>query len=326
MCVYPRLIPNKKYLPNKKNGGNPPECKDRRTMVTAIGCGKCFECRAEKAREWKIRMYEEFRGVNEKGESKQYVTMTFSEDALKKYEEIVAEENEGEIDENEVATKAVRHFLERWRKYNKKSLRHWLITELGHEGTERLHLHGVIMSEKPYTKEYLEKIWKNGWVDVGWYCNLRTVNYIIKYVTKVDNKHPDFTGKILCSAGIGNYYFKHGHGKRFNQYIGEDTKEYYRSKEGYKMSLPIYYRNHIYSEKEREELWINKLNLHEIWLDKVKYDISNNEGTKKYQRALKEAQKKNEKLKYGKIEWDWEIYAKSIEKINKTQIRNINIF
>ena len=34
--------------------------------------------------------------------------------------------------------------LERVRKLTGKSVKHWFITELGHEKTERLHLHGIV--------------------------------------------------------------------------------------------------------------------------------------------------------------------------------------
>ena len=323
MCVYPRLIPNPKYLPNKKNKGNPATPSDYRLMTTAIGCGKCFECREQYARDWKIRMYEELRGAMQQEKAMHFVTLTFSEEKLQKYINETINEETGEISENEAATLATRHFLERWRKKHKKSLRHWLITELGHTGTERLHIHGIIIVDKPITREYLFKYWQNGWADNGEYVNLRTIGYITKYITKIDKDHPEFTGKILCSSGIGDWYFKAGHGKRFNEYCGLDTKEYYRSKQGYKMSLPIYYRNHIYTEKEREKLWLQKLDKQKTWLDGVEYDISTNDGINKYQRALKEAQKKNKKLNYGKIEWDWEIYNKSIKYLNINKTRNI---
>ena len=44
--------------------------------------------------------------------------------------------------DNDIATKAIRLCLERVRKQTGKSVKHWFITELGHEKTERLHLHG----------------------------------------------------------------------------------------------------------------------------------------------------------------------------------------
>ena len=44
-------------------------------------------------------------------------------------------------DNNDIATKAIRLCPERVRKQTGKSVKHWFITELGHEKTERLHLH-----------------------------------------------------------------------------------------------------------------------------------------------------------------------------------------
>ena len=41
-------------------------------------------------------------------------------------------------------TKAIRLCLERIRKHTGKSVKHWFITELGHNGTERIHLHGIV--------------------------------------------------------------------------------------------------------------------------------------------------------------------------------------
>ena len=61
MCLYPRIIENRKYKPNKKNGGVVPECTDDRVKAVAVGCGQCIECRKQKAREWQVRINEEIR-------------------------------------------------------------------------------------------------------------------------------------------------------------------------------------------------------------------------------------------------------------------------
>ena len=45
MCLYPRLIKNRKYIANKKNGGNIPPVSDLRVLVVPVGCGKCIECK-----------------------------------------------------------------------------------------------------------------------------------------------------------------------------------------------------------------------------------------------------------------------------------------
>ena len=59
MCLYPKLIKNPKYQINKKNKGKIPEMIDDRAAYVPIGCGKCIECRKQKADNWKIRLYEE---------------------------------------------------------------------------------------------------------------------------------------------------------------------------------------------------------------------------------------------------------------------------
>ena len=63
MCLYPRLIMNKKYTANKKNGGVIPRLTDSRAAQVPVGCGKCMECKKQKAREWKVRLSEECKHI-----------------------------------------------------------------------------------------------------------------------------------------------------------------------------------------------------------------------------------------------------------------------
>lgn len=320
MCLYPRLIQNPKYKPNKKNGGHPPKPKDKRLNAVAIGCGKCIECRKQKANEWRVRLSEEIKHR----QYKYFVTLTFSQENLEKYEYLAAEKNGGEIEENEVATIAIRRFLERWRKLYGESTKHWLITELGHDNTERLHLHGIIFTT-PQKIRNLEKIWGNGWVHIGTYCNTKTINYIVKYVTKIDNDHKEFNGKILCSPGIGDNYFTNGKkGKErkteipiLNTYNKTNTREYYKLPNGQKTSLPIYYRNNIWTENQREQLWLNRMDEGKIYVMGTAYDITTEKGRQTYIKALKTAQKNNIKNGYGKIEWKAKDYQKSLKYSNQ---------
>ena len=64
MCLYPKLIKNPKYRPNKKNNYNPPICEDERVLYVPVGCGNCIECRNQKKREWQTRMNEEIKHDN----------------------------------------------------------------------------------------------------------------------------------------------------------------------------------------------------------------------------------------------------------------------
>jgi len=313
MCLYPRLMKNRKYTITKKNNGNIPEMTDGRHEYIAIGCGKCIECTKKKAREWKTRLFEEIR-TNTNGI---FVTLTFNEESLNKFKDEFKEIDEYNI-ENEIATRATRLFLERWRKKYKTSVKHWLITEKGHKGTKRIHLHGIIFTNN---KEDIEKIWQNGWVYIGEYVNEKTINYISKYVTKTDTENPWFTGKILTSSGIGANYINRPNAKA-NKYIPEKTNEMYTTKTGAKIPLPIYYRNKIYTEEERNNLWSEKLNQETRYVCGEKIDVSTPEGEENYNKTIQYYRNKNKQLGFGKLkDWDKDIYKKTSEKMkNMTKI------
>lgn len=299
MCLYPRLIKNRKYTKTKKNGGNIPEIKDGRTMYVPIGCGKCIECMKLKKREWQTRLMEEVRT----DKSGKFVTLTFDNESLKELTKLAKKEcGIKDIEENEVARIAVRRFLERWRKKYRKSVKHWLITELGHNGTERIHLHGIIFTDK--TKEEIEDRWMYGIVWVGTFVNEKTINYITKYCTKMDEVHKGYTPKILTSAGIGKAYVERPDAQK-NKYNGEETEEVYRTRTGTKLALPIYWRNKIYDEEEREQLWIFKLDKQERWVCGEKVDVSTPEGEKQYEELREYHRKRNKRLGYGDDSKEW---------------------
>lgn len=277
MCLYPRLINNPRYKENQKNGGIIPPINDIRTTVIPIGCNNCIECRKQKARDWQVRLQEEIK-TNKGGK---FITLTFNTKSLNDIGKNI--NLTGYNKDNAIATRAVRLFLERWRKEHKISLRHWLITELGHQNTEHVHLHGIIWFKHPQDILKLETIWKYGWVwrgqpiitnkneIIGYrnYVNNTTVNYITKYVYKTDIDHKEFKSIILTSSGIGGNYIN----AKFNKYNGEETQEYYKTNTGNKISLPIYYRNKIYTEDQREKLWIQKLNKEVRYINGNKIDI-----------------------------------------------------
>jgi hypothetical protein len=303
MCLYPKLLRNPKYKVNKKNGGNVPIMQDSRTFYVPIACGECIECFNKKAREWKVRLSEDIREFK----NGKFVTLTFSNESYKELYEI--SKGEGYNRDNSIATIAVRRFLERYRKEHKKSLRHWLITELGKVNTEHIHLHGIVWSDDMVN---VAKHWKYGYVWKGYnrngnivnYVSERTVNYCMKYFTKRDVLHKTWKPIVLCSSGIGGSYEKREDFKR-HKFIGKETKDYYKTREGYKMSMPIYYRNKAYNEKEREELWIHKLDKNKRYVLGAEIDVSN--GNKEYLEALKYAQEQNVSKGYGNGCKDWEL-------------------
>lgn len=308
MCDYPKLIKNKRYLPTEKNNYNPPKCDDERKLYVPVSCGICRACMKKKASAWKVRLIEDIKGEK----NIQFVTLTFSEESLKKLEkELKANEA------NSIATIAVRRFLERWRKKYKVSVKHWLVTELGHQNTERIHLHGIIYTDK---KEEIKKIWQYGIVHIGEYVNEKTISYIIKYVTKTDFEHKGYVPKIMTSPGIGRKYISTSRAEQ-NKYKEKDTDQKYRTNQGNKVALPEYYRRKIYSEEERDNLWTELLDKNERWVNGYKIDISTEDGDKEYYKALEIAQKKSEALGYSNPKtWKKKDYAASRTLIDKKEI------
>lgn len=310
MCLYPRFIKNPRYkvAKGKYDFGT---ITDERMKYVPIGCGNCIECRQQKSREWQTRLHEELKA----NKYAYFITLTFSNENLKnlmrKYE----------TDEtNAVAIAAVRLFLERWRKKYGKSLRHWLITELGHENTERIHLHGIVFPEQPLTNEELTKLWSYGRTDTGKYCNAQTINYIVKYVTKIDNDHKDYKPSIICSSGIGESYVLNEFNKKLHKFNDKNTNELYTLNNGREIALPIYYRNKLWNEKERNKLWANRLDKQKRYIRGIEISIAKDD--KRYWRMLKEQQKNNTELGYGstKDEWkqhDYNITFKMLQKATK---------
>lgn len=298
MCLYPKLILNRKYLPSKKNEWQAPPLKDERVKYITARCGKCYECRKQISREWQIRMSEELKN----NPNAIFVTLTISEEELRK----LKKETTG--DENDLATLATRRFLERVRKQEKKSIKHWFITELGHNGTNRIHLHGIIWDVK--AEELVRTKWKYGHVFIG-YANYKTITYIVKYMLKKDLDHRHFTGKVLCSAGIGKGYENSLNAKR-NAFKEEETDETYICKNGAKINLPTYYRNKIYTEEEREKLFIHKIEKGEVWVMGEKCDFKNQA---EYGGLLKYYREKTQRIHKDNIQdWEEEKYWKRVKR------------
>ena len=166
---------------------------------------------------------------------------------------------------NEIATKETRLFLERIRRVLRKSVKHWIVTEKGHTNTRRIHIHGIFFAQDGMSQQSLIWLLKNNWIAGysynGKYVNERTINYVSKYLTKTDLDNVDFEGKVLASPGLGRNFMKSWNGRQI-KYIPKTeiqrTTETYVFRNGAKAPLPKYYKEKLFTEDEREKLWIEK--------------------------------------------------------------------
>ena len=99
-------------------------------------------------------------------------------------------------------------------------------------------MHGIVWGIG--TDQLIEEKWSYGITYTGNFVNEKTINYITKYMTKIDEEHPDFVGKVLCSRGIGAGYTKRPDAAKHKYKKGE-TIETYRLRNGAKINLPIFY-------------------------------------------------------------------------------------
>ena len=286
MCLNPTLVVNKHFTPNRKNGFKIPFCDDKRKLWVSAPCGYCIECRKKKSNDWKIRITEEMNN----GLKCWFVNLSFSNKSIFLLEERFKLKHKRDADANDVATLAIRLYFENIRKKLKVSLKHIFFTELGHRNSHRIHLHGLIWNTSNFDNntvlDVIKSKWRRGIVFIGNEASLKTVNYIVKYLLKSDCDNPGFISKCLCSPGIGKSYLNKPDATR-NVFNDNNTNECYRYTTGKKGSLPTYYRNKLYTDDERDKLWVNKLDKCERYVMGQRIDVSTDSGITEYINAVK---------------------------------------
>lgn len=217
------------------------EQRDERidTPMIAVPCGRCVECRRRRRSEWRTRLIHEL----ELGPHTTcwFVTLTFSDRYYKDFKDC--------------PERAIRLFLERWRKRFGKSLRHFFVTELG-DNTKRLHFHGLVFDAR-CDFNYLREAWKYGYCWIEEARSAAACSYVVKYITKDDSD--EYTSIILASPGIGKYYALSRKSYRFHHSLPAGV--FYIPFDTYNAALPRYYRDKLFTENEirkhRIELYEN---------------------------------------------------------------------
>ncbi len=137
--------------------------------------------------------------------------------------------------------------------------------------------------------------------------DLKEIDGLEVYETKEEAERQ--AEKMGCSGhhehkeGDKVWYLERKDAQR-NIYKTGETIETYKTREGIELALPIYYRNKLYSDDEKEKLWIEKLDKEERYVCGVKVDIS--EGEEKYYKLLENKRIINKRLGYGDDEVNWE--------------------
>lgn len=233
MCLFGKYIRNPKY-------------EDFTTATMHVDgfirtkCGRCTECLKQRSNEWTKRLTEDFKCSAYKGDNVVFCTFTVSP----KYYNMVKSDPK----------RAIRLFLERYRKLVGKSVRHWITVELG-EKTKRLHFHALVWN--PKSNNMLRKCWQYGFCSFK-KCTLRRAAYVAKYLSKGSDVNLMFKPFVCTSAGIGKCYVEDL--RNIHYHRNGSLKPFY-CENGYHKSLPRYYRLKLFTDDER-----SAMNIHACWL------------------------------------------------------------
>ena len=159
------------------------------------------------------------------------------------------------------------------------------------------------------------KYWKYGHIFVGDYVSQRSVNYVVKYMEKIDTDHKTFVGQVLCSPGIGRRFIDHikETGDYSYTYRPRKTKDFYRLNNGCRVKLPKYFGNKFWSEEERELKWREFLDTGNITIAGNTYNEKEVKVTTIGKIEAK-AQEINKELNYGDNSKEWRKQPSNITK------------
>lgn len=189
----------------------------------SVPCGKCSGCRADKSREWSVRLYHELQSHKRAT----FVTLTY---------------NDGNYpDDGKINKKHLQDFFKRLRFHSQVPIRYFASGEYG-EKTRRAHYHAIIFGDdfrdgsvpvdhQLYTNEFLQRTWRNGFVSCG-DVTLQSIMYVAGYTQK-KNADPDTFIMMSKRPPIGENWL--------NNYYDEVVKNECITIQGQKFKIPRAY-------------------------------------------------------------------------------------
>ena len=176
-----------------------------------LACGQCIGCRLDRSRQWATRICHEASLY----EDNVFITLTYNPENLPPDCGLVKKD----------FTKFMKKLRHHVKKTSDKKIKFFMCGEYG-DKSNRPHYHAVIFNhnfddwvylyDSPagnplYTSPSLEKIWGQGFVNVGTVC-FESAAYVARYILKKING--DMAEKIDESTGLRHY-------DRINSYTGE---------------------------------------------------------------------------------------------------------
>lgn len=186
-----------------------------------VGCGKCYLCRMQKRREWKMRLWHE----NEYHDQSAFVTLTYSDENIPP---------NGSLKKSDL-----QNFIKRLRNYfPPRTIKHYSVGEYGGQ-TFRPHYHSLIFGTN--NSDIIESLWTCGMVHIGT-VTTHSIEYVAGYI---DKKMYGDTEELMTSMQGREKYFKlssNGLGKQFAiDHADQISENGCVTMYGKKFSVPRYY-------------------------------------------------------------------------------------
>lgn len=206
-----------------------------------VPCGHCLDCLKKRQNEWYVRFWCEDKYQKRLNSNfvTLFLTLTYDETHLPQ--------------SREIALNDFRAFIKKIRRrQGYENVRFYAVTENGSQ-TGRLHWHCLLfgfdptLMDKPVNK-YFDNIWCKGF-NCTEYCTAKVFTYVSKYVTKdLDTFKNDTSWKTISIASkrpsLGMMFFSV---KKWRDYL-HNTQDFRFNIDGYRYSLPRYFREKLLSE------------------------------------------------------------------------------
>lgn len=149
-----------------------------------------------------------------------------------------------------------RYFTDQGLETSDYTLKYYSVGEYGTEHN-RPHYHSLVFNLHPAVMKNIERIWGKGIVYIGGVSGA-SINYVTKYMIDADKRQenkPIVKPFSIMSKGIGANYLKSNiRWHKDENDTPEEWRTFVMNEEGFKYSLPRYYRERIFDEAELELL------------------------------------------------------------------------
>lgn len=224
----------------------------RESPFISVPCGRCMACKKNKRTEWAIRLENQLKDTP----VAYFVTLTYAPVKVPTN----VDETTGEIYES-LRKEDIQLFIKRIRKKINQKMKYFIVGEYGSK-TKRPHYHCLFFLEEKYTNRFgadmFGKVLQEKWIDVkneepmGFVhigdVTPKSIRYTTKYCLKLNQSEEHLKTWTLSSQGLGNRYIE----KHKDWHKADIRRNYHIGVDGNRSRLPRYYREKIYTDRERK--------------------------------------------------------------------------